>query len=79
MSTISSAMNTGLAGIQKGMVDAQQAASKINDASQLKSEPPGKVTEAAIELKQAETQVKASAQVVQTANEMVGSLFDEMA
>ncbi len=79
MSTISSAMNTGLAGMQKGMADAQQAASKINDTSQLKPESSGKTTEAAIELKQAETQVKASAQVAQTANEMAGSLFDEMA
>jgi len=79
MNTISSAMSTGLAGIQKGMVDAQQAANKINDASQLKSESPGKMTEAVIELKQAETQVKASSQVVQTASEMAGSLFDEMA
>ncbi len=79
MSILSSAMNTGFAGIQNGMANAQQAASKINNATQFKSDPATTITEAVIELKQAETQVKASALVITTANKMVNSLFDDFA
>ena len=78
MSTIS-ALNSGMAGIQKGMADAQHAASRIANATQLKSDQPTEVVKAAVELKQAETQVKASAEVVETVSEMVGSLFDDFA
>ncbi|NOY72977.1 MAG: hypothetical protein GXP14_11485 [Gammaproteobacteria bacterium] len=61
------------------MANAQQAANKINNATQFKTDPTTTIAEAAIELKQAETQVKASAQVITMANERITSLFDDFA
>ena len=78
MSTITT-MNTGTTGIQKGLRDAQEKASKIASSEAMTSQGPAAMTEAIVGLKEAELQVKASAEVVKTTDEMLGTLLDELA
>ena len=78
MSTIT-AMNTGITGIQKGIRDAQTHASKIASSETFTTEDPASLTESFVGLKEAELQVKASAEVVKTTDEMLGTLLDDYA
>jgi len=78
MSTITS-LNIGMSGIQKGMADAQRHASALASTDLMSAPSPAGMTEAIIGLKEAELQVKASAEVVKTSDDMLGTLLDEFA
>lgn len=79
---IESALAAGLQGVQTGIANANQAARDIaNAATARPGEQQGKdvnatITQAAVELKVSENQVKASAAVVRTADEVLGTLID---
>ncbi len=77
---VNSVLNTGLQGIQSGMEGVQKAASQIVRGGQ--DGPAGSntdIVEPIIELKLYERSVEASAQVVKTADEVLGTLLDTMA
>lgn len=78
MATIGSVLQTGINGIQRGMRGANEAAS---DIAKVGIEPTGdnattEIADAAVNLKLSELQVKASARVVQAADDMIGSILD---
>ncbi|TPW12233.1 MAG: hypothetical protein FD130_1809 [Halothiobacillaceae bacterium] len=75
MSTIG-ALNSGIAGLQKGFNDAQHSASQIASTAALESPEPTATAQSLIELKQAELQVAVSTEVIKTTDEVIGSLFD---
>ena len=66
-------------GIHKGIRDAQEHAGKLASSDTMTAEDPGSMVEAVVGLKEAELQVKASAEVVKASDEMIGSLLDEFA
>ena len=71
-------LQTGVQGIQRGLSQANQAAQQIATGPAKGAELP-ELTESAVALKVAEHQVKASAQVVRSADETIGTLLDTMA
>ena len=75
---VDSVLATGVAGVQAGLQQAQKAAETIASAGTTEPEANAltSLTEAAVELKLSETQVKASAAVIKTADEMIGTLID---
>ncbi|PCH61401.1 MAG: hypothetical protein COC05_00990 [Gammaproteobacteria bacterium] len=73
---IDSAFNNGLLGVQRGLSQAQQSANDIAGAAARKDATVSDVSRAVVDLRQAELQVQASAQVVKTADELRGSLID---
>lgn len=89
---ISDALQSGLQGLQKGLRDAQSAASDIARAGiPAPSQEPGAaspaapvtqqaqtpdLTESLVELRVSEYQAKASAGVIRTADEVLGTLID---
>lgn len=75
-----SMLTSGVAGIQKGMADAQRSAEKLASSAQLAGDTPTEDMAASlVELNQAEIQVKASAKVVEAYNNTAGALLDEFA
>lgn len=66
-----SGMNSGLAGVQSGMTRLDNAAEKI-----AKGDSDSLSPETLIEPMIAENQVNASAKVIATADEMLGTLID---
>lgn len=66
-------------GIQRGMDDARRAAVEIASASKVEANKPTDVVQSVLELNQAKQAVEASAKVVKTADEMIGTLLDDMA
>ena len=70
----SSLLATGVQGVQKGMARANEAAGVI--ARNGTTEQDGDLATPIVELKRSELQVKASAAVIKTADEMVGTLID---
>ncbi|NOX27421.1 MAG: hypothetical protein GXP21_04415 [Gammaproteobacteria bacterium] len=73
---IDSAFNNGLLGIQRGLGQTQKSANEISGAVANKDSTVGDVTRAVVDLRQAEQQVQASSEVVNTTNELIGSLID---
>lgn len=77
---INSALNTGIQGIQEGIQGMDTAARKIArggaDGPAGSSEGSGSLVEPIIDLKLYERSVEASAQVVKTADETLGTLLD---
>ncbi|MBK8970293.1 MAG: flagellar biosynthesis protein FlgE [Hahellaceae bacterium] len=78
---ISGALQSGLGGIQEGMRRMEKAAGEIARAAQpTNAENPeqksGDLAEPLVELKLYENNVKASAKVVKTADEVLGTLLD---
>lgn len=74
-------LNTGVQGVQQGIQGAEKAASDIVKAGTVDG-PAGSnsdVLEPIVELKLYERSVEASAQVVKTADEVLGTLLDTMA
>jgi hypothetical protein len=68
-------MDSGLYGMQKGMSQMQQSANRI--AGQEKtSGDSAQLVEDVVSLNQSKLQVQASAKVVQSANETLGTLLD---
>lgn len=74
---INSIANSGIQGINEGLRQATDAANRI--AQPQIDQGLEQFTEAAVDLKSAEQQVQASAQVVKTADELVGTLIDTLA
>jgi flagellar hook protein FlgE len=74
---VSSVMSTGVQGLQAGFGRANQAAGEIARAGQ--PESGGDLASSLVDLKVSENQVKASAAVIKTADEMLGTLIDTMA
>lgn len=72
-------LNTGVLGIQRGLADAQRSASTIASADNLTSGRAVDLAEPMVNLMAARTQVEASARVVQTIDEMLGTIIDVMA
>jgi len=75
---IGSVLQSGFAGIQRGVRGAADAADKIAKvgAESNKDDATGDITDAAVGLKQNELQVKASAKVVKAGDDMLGSILD---
>jgi hypothetical protein len=87
---VDSVLSTGLQGVLSGVENAQQAAQNIASATTIGStngegqsaENPATVvelTEAVVDLKVSEQQVQASAAVIESADEMIGTLLDTTA
>lgn len=74
---VGSALQAGYLGLQRGLRDAQTAAETI--AQPNLEAGAGELTEALVDLLQAEIQVKASAEVVDSAQESIGTLIDVFA
>jgi len=72
MSSIS-AFQSGIAGVQNGIYNATQNASQIARSDQLSSQ---QLTRELVQLDANERQVQAAAKVIETSNEMIGSLLD---
>lgn len=81
--TLSNPLSIGLQGVQDGMAGMENAARKIArggvDGPQGTAEGAGNLIEPMVELKVYERSVEASAQVVKTADETLGTLLDIMA
>ncbi len=77
---ISSVLHTGLQGIQTGLNGVQKSAQTIATAT-TENNPASteRMTDALVELKLYEHEVKGSARVVQAADQMMGSLLDTFA
>ncbi|WP_417530968.1 flagellar basal body rod C-terminal domain-containing protein [Marinobacter lipolyticus] len=80
---ISNTLGIGIQGIQEGMAGMENAARKIArggaDGPQGTVEGAGSLVEPIVELNLYERSVEASAQVVKTADETLGTLLDIMA
>ena len=80
---INNTLAVGIQGIQDGMVGTENAARKIAragaDGPQGTAEGAGSLVEPIVDLKIYERSVEASAQVVKTADETLGTLLDIMA
>lgn len=76
-----SAMDSGISGIYKGMQSFTQNAKEIVSETTPTSEKDaaGSVEEPLVGLISDEKQVAASAKVIKSADEMIGTLLDEMA
>ncbi|PHQ26867.1 flagellar biosynthesis protein FlgE [Marinobacter guineae] len=81
--TLSNSFSVGIQGIQDGMAGMENAARKIArggvDGPQGTAEGAGNLIEPMVDLKIYERSVEASAQVVKTADETLGTLLDIMA
>jgi UDP-N-acetylmuramate-alanine ligase len=74
---IGGAFSAGLAGIQKGQEQVTQGAQQVASANtQRPVEPNQDIAQSLMEEKQGQRQVEASAKVVDTANQTIGSLVD---
>ncbi|MGE6109483.1 flagellar biosynthesis protein FlgE [Aeromonas sobria] len=76
---IDSAFTTGLQGYQRAEQRVEDAGTAIARATLVPSEPqaaPVEITDELINLKLGELQAGASARVIQTASDMLGSLID---
>lgn len=72
--SVTSVLSTGVQGVQAGMNRANQAAGDI--ARFGTTEQNGDLATPLVELKVSEQQVKASAAVIKSADEMMGTLID---
>ncbi len=83
MSDVGSVLSIGVSGIQSGLQNAQKAAEDIvkvgmKPEAGTEKDALGDLTQAAVELKTSEIQVKASAEVVKTADKMMGAIIDTL-
>ena len=72
----------GSSGIQTGLEQAQRAAFDIARAGTTQSDQDSalsSLTEASVDLLEAKNQVQASAQIIKTADELIGTLIDTIA
>lgn len=79
--SIGSVLNTGIQGVQTGVRGMEQAAQEIVQAGSSNSTNGGSgdFVEPIMDLKLYENSVEASAKVIKTADEMIGTLLDTMA
>ena len=76
---VNSAYNNGLLGIQRGMQGIERNASEIASATTQESGRTQDVAASLVESESHQLQAEASAKVVQTADETLGTILDEMA
>lgn len=77
---VNSVFETGLSGVRQGFEGVEKAASEIVRAGAVDgAEGANDVVEPIIELRLYQRSVEASAQVVRTADEVLGTLLDTMA
>ena len=74
---VGSIFNYAVQGIQRGLNGAQRNAAEIASAKQMRGEADP--TRPLVELQQNRLQVEANVKVARTADQMLGSLFDEQA
>lgn len=80
-----SLLQTGSAGVQAGLRQAEQAAgniARLNTADITEQKSGGDIqslTESTVELLEAENQVKASAKLIAVADELLGTVIDTLA
>ncbi len=75
-----SALNASISGIQKGLSGLRKNAADIARAgTQDSGITPEQLTDSIVGMKENALQVKASAKVLQTVNDTIGSLFDDKA
>ncbi len=72
-------LNSGLAGIHSGLEGFHRAASKIASQQAMPAVNPQQLVQSMVDLKVYQHQISASAQMVKTADQMIGSLLDIMA
>ena len=72
--SVNSILSTGVQGVQSGLQRANRAAGEIARAGT--TEQDGDLATPIVDLKRSELQVKASAAVIKTADEVVGTLID---
>lgn len=78
---LQNALNTGIQGVQQGIQGVERAATEIVKAGTIDG-PAGSnadIVEPIVDLKLYERSVQASAQVVRTADEVLGTLLDTLA
>jgi hypothetical protein len=74
---VGSISQNAISGITKGINQANTASERLASPEQLSGEKSTKeTTNDLLDLKQAETQVKISARVAQTAGDIIGSIID---
>jgi hypothetical protein len=74
---INSITGPALQGIHKGFQGMRRVASEIASSKQTTQSQPTDLSRAMVEMKQHANQTKASVKVLQTADDMLGTLFDE--
>jgi len=77
--TLINALNTGILGIQRGLATAQRSASNIASTDSMTADNASNLAESMVGLMAARTQVEASARVVETINETMGTIIDILA
>jgi len=76
---INSIMGPAVQGIQRGFQGLRRVASEIASSQHTTKASATDLSRAMVEMKQHANQTKASVKVLQTADEMLGTLFDEHA
>ena len=69
-------LQTGLQGVQNGVRKANEAAQEIAENGTTESLDAASLAEAIVELKEAEAQVEASVEVIETEDRLLGSILD---
>ena len=72
-------INSGMLGIQRGMHGLRKAAAEIASAEQLSGGNPADMARPLVDMIGQRNQVQASAEVVKTASDLIGTLFDDQA
>ncbi|MAR92014.1 MAG: hypothetical protein SV765_07985 [Pseudomonadota bacterium] len=72
---IGSVLNNGVAGIQKGLGQMNQASARVAQVGTA-NDPAADLTESVVSLLQGKLQVQASAKVLATASDTIGSIID---
>lgn len=79
MKVDNNAMQLGLLGLNRSLDGVRETAGRIASTGQMNADSPTGLASALVDLKTYELQGRASAQVVKTVDEMIGSLFDDQA
>ncbi len=69
-------LQNGLQGVQNGVRKVEQAADEVAKSGTTGSLDPAELASSLIDLKQGESQVKASARVIEAEDRILGSLLD---
>ncbi|MET0049889.1 MAG: hypothetical protein ABW095_02280 [Candidatus Thiodiazotropha sp.] len=76
---INSITGPALQGIQKGLQGMRRVASEIASAQQVQQSNPKDLSRSMVEMKQQANLVKAQVKTLKTADDVLGTLFDERA
>lgn len=79
MKVDNNAMQLGLLGLNRSVDGVRETAGRIASTEQMNADSPTGLAGALVDLKTYELQGQASARVVKTVDEMIGSLFDDKA